>query len=288
MTLFLTGANGQLGRALQAIAPAGSRVVATDLPDLDITDADAVSAAIATARPTLVINCAAHTAVDAAEKEEALSVAINARAPGLIAAAARAAGARMIHVSTDFVFDGARSTPYPPEAEPRPLGVYGRTKRDGELAVLAADPGALVVRTAWVYAAQGRNFVHTMLRLMRERGAVGVVADQIGTPTWATTLARTLLALDAAGATGVHHATDAGAASWYDFAVAIAEEALALGLLPAMPVITPIRTQDYPTPAARPAYSVLDKTSTWALLDAPAPHWRESLRAMLSELKALS
>jgi dTDP-4-dehydrorhamnose reductase len=288
MTLFLTGANGQLGRALQAIAPADTRVVATDLPDLDITDADAVGAAIAAARPTLVINCAAHTAVDAAETEGALSAAINARAPGLIAAAARAAGARMIHVSTDFVFDGARSTPYPPEAAPSPLGVYGRTKRDGELAVLAAYPEALVVRTAWVYAAQGRNFVHTMLRLMRDRGAVSVVADQIGTPTWATTLARALLGLDAAGATGFHHATDAGAASWYDFAVAIAEEALALGLLPAMPVITPIRTQDYPTPAARPAYSVLDKTSTWALLGAPAPHWRESLRAMLSELKALS
>lgn len=288
MTLFLTGAQGQLGRALQALAPASLRVVATDLPDLDITNETAVRAAIAAARPTVVINCAAHTAVDVAEKEEALSEAINARAPALIAAAARAAGARMIHVSTDFVFDGARSTPYPPEAVPNPLGVYGRTKREGELAVLAADPGALVVRTAWVYAAQGRNFVHTMLRLMRERGAVSVVADQIGTPTWATTLARALLALDEAGATGVHHVTDAGAASWYDFAVAIAEEALALGLLPAMPVVTPIRTQDYPTPAARPAYSVLDKSSTWALLGAPAPHWRDSLRAMLSELKARS
>jgi dTDP-4-dehydrorhamnose reductase len=288
MTIFLTGANGQLGVSLRKCAPAGAKIIATDVAELDITDKAAVDAAIAAAKPELVINCAAYTAVDKAEADEAVSVAVNARAPGLLAAAAKANGARFIQVSTDFVFDGTASQPYPPDAAPNPLSVYGRTKADGEAAVRAVFPDALIVRTAWVYAAEGANFVKTMLRVMGANGAARVVADQIGTPTAAMTLARALWALDDKRATGTLHVTDAGAASWYDFAVAIAEEATALGLLAAMPAVTPIRTADYPTPAVRPAYSVLDKTDTWALLGAPAPHWRDSLRAMLAELKAMS
>ncbi len=192
-------------------------------------------------------------------------------------------GARLVHVSTDFVFDGARSTPYPPDATPAPLGVYGRSKAEGEAAALAA-PGALVVRTAWVYAAHGRNFALIMLRFMRERPELHVVADQIGTPTHAASLARALLGLAGAGADGIWHYTDAGIASWYDFAVAIAEEAHAFKLIPAMPRITPIATRDYPTPARRPAYGVLDKTATSAVLGHPAAHWRAELRLMLAEL----
>jgi dTDP-4-dehydrorhamnose reductase len=209
---------------------------------------------------------------------------MTAAAPGAMAAAALTAGARFVHVSTDFVFDGRSPTPYAPSAEAEPLGAYGRTKLDGERAVLAAHPGALIVRTAWVYAARGGNFVHTMLRLMRERPEVRVVGDQLGTPTHAQGLARALWTLDAAGATGIYHWTDAGVCSWYDFAVAIQEEALAAGLLErAVPVI-PIRTADYPTPARRPACCVLDKTDTWNVTGSAA-HWRVELRACMAAIK---
>jgi dTDP-4-dehydrorhamnose reductase len=171
--------------------------------------------------------------------------------------------------------------PYAPDAPTNPLGAYGVTKRDGEL---AAGADALIVRTAWVYAAVGSNFVHTMLRLMRERDELRVVADQIGTPTHAASLAGAIWTLAAHGATGTYHWTDAGAASWYDFAVAIQEEALARGLLTrAIPVI-PIRTADYPTPAARPNYSVLDKTTTFAITG-PARHWRDELRDCLTSMQ---
>jgi dTDP-4-dehydrorhamnose reductase len=186
-----------------------------------------------------------------------------------------------VHVSTDFVFDGKASSPYAPDAPTRPLGVYGATKRDGEI---AAGADALIVRTAWVYAAAGNNFVRTMLRLMAERDEVRVVADQIGTPTHAASLARAIWALAAAGSTGHYHWTDAGAASWYDFAVAIQEEALALGLLSRAVPIVPIRTVDYPTPAQRPAFSILDKTTTWAITG-PARHWRAELRDCLVCMK---
>jgi dTDP-4-dehydrorhamnose reductase len=185
------------------------------------------------------------------------------------------------------VFDGNSSRPYRPNDQVGPISVYGRSKLQGEDAVAAADPDALIVRTAWVYAAQGTNFVNTMLRLMRERDRLGIVADQIGTPTYAASLARALWTLAQAGATGIHHYTDAGVASWYDFAVAIEEEARDLGLLAQAVQVEPIATADYPTPARRPAYSVLDKSATWAALGGPAPHWRNNLRFMLRELKEL-
>ncbi len=286
MRLLVTGGTGQLGRALAAAAgAAGATVIAPARADFDITDRAAGARLIAGAQPDLIVNAAAYTAVDRAESEPELAMRVNGEAPGWLAAAARAAGARFVHVSTDFVFDGSRSSPYPPDAAPAPLGAYGRSKRAGEEAVRAADPGALIVRTAWVYAAGGQNFVRTMLRLMAERDAVRVVADQIGTPTHAASLARAILGLADRGATGIFHWTDAGAASWYDFAVAIAEEARACGLLArAVPVI-PIRTIDYPTPARRPSYSVLDSFAAQAVLGPPR-HWRAELRDALGAMVA--
>lgn len=283
MKVLIAGSAGQLGRALQASAPAGVSVIAPPEADFDICDPEAVARVVADAAPTLVINAAAYTAVDKAESEAAAAQRVNVNAVGLLASAARNAGAGFVHVSTDFIFDGSAHLPYPPDALPNPLGVYGRTKLEGEEAARDLHGNPLIVRTAWVYAAKGANFVQTMLRLMRERSELGVVADQIGTPTHVPTLARTIWTLTQGGHTGTFHATDAGVASWYDFAVAIHEEALALGLLTAPVTVKPIRTADYPTPAQRPAYSVLDKSATWALTGIPN-HWRVELRACLQDI----
>lgn len=282
MKALITGANGQLGWSLQQSAPQGAELICTDVAELDICDASAVDAFVAQHKPHLILNAAAHTAVDKAESEESQALRINATAVGHLADAARAHNARLVHVSTDFVFDGVSGVPYKPSDTPAPVSAYGRTKLAGEQ---AAGEGALIVRTAWVYAPKGNNFVRTMLRLMAERDEVRVVADQIGTPTYAPDLAAALWALSAKGITGIHHYTDSGAASWYDFAVAIQEEGLAAGLLSRAVPIIPINTSDYPTPATRPHYSVLDKSSTFAALGGPAPHWRANLRKMLQEIK---
>lgn len=277
MRALIAGAGGQLGRALQACAPVGVTVIAPPEAEFDITDTATVARVIADSRADIVFNAAAYTAVDKAQADAAQAQRINAYAVALLAAHAP----RLVHVSTDFVFDGTASQPYAPDAAPNPVSAYGATKLAGEI---AAGPDALIVRTAWVYAAVGSNFVHTMLRLMRERPEVRVVADQIGTPTHVAGLARALWTLSAAGAHGLHHWTDAGVASWYDFAMAIQEEALAIGLLDAAVPIIPIRTRDYPTPAQRPAYSVLDKTSSWAITG-PAAHWRCELRLCLAAIR---
>ncbi|HWE98269.1 MAG TPA: dTDP-4-dehydrorhamnose reductase [Caulobacteraceae bacterium] len=288
MQVLVTGAGGQLASELVETTPPGARIVALSEIDLDITDAGAVADAVRDAAPDVVINAAAYTAVDRAETDKDLAWRVNRDGAAHLAQAAQARGVRFIHVSTDFVFDGRSGTPYRPEDPPAPLGVYGASKLAGETAVQEAAPDALIVRTAWVYSPFGGNFLKTMLRLMNDRGEVAVVADQIGTPTCAATLARTLWGLNAARARGLHHCTDAGAASWYDFAVAIAEEAQALGMLRKGVVVRPIATSDYPTPARRPPYSVLDKASTWAILGEPAPHWRSALRETLTRLKAMS
>ncbi|WP_448586841.1 dTDP-4-dehydrorhamnose reductase [Thermaurantiacus sp.] len=283
MRVLLTGASGQLGRALAATRPAETTLIACTRADLDIGEAGAVARVVAEVRPDALINAAAYTAVDRAESNLEEAMRVNGHAPGWLAAAASRLGAAFVQVSTDFVFDGSAPVPYPPDARPAPLGAYGRTKLAGEEAVRAAHPSPLIVRTAWVYAAEGQNFLQTMLRLMAERGEVRVVADQVGTPTHAASLARALWGFLGAGATGVFHWTDAGVASWYDFAVAIAEEAHARGLLPREVAVRPIRTIDYPTPARRPAWSVLDKTAAFALLG-PARHWRAELRSALDQL----
>lgn len=280
MKVLVTGAKGQLGRALAARVPAGIDCLALDRGGCDLADPAAIRTALATHKPDAVINAGAYTAVDRAESEAELARAVNATAVGVLAAY----GAPLVQVSTDFVFGGSQSTPYRPEDARDPLGVYGASKAAGED---GAGDDACVVRTSWVYAAGGGNFVRTMLRLMRECDEVRVVADQIGAPTWASGLADTLWALLGKGARGMFHHRDAGAASWYDFAVAIQEEALVLGLLSrAVPVI-PIATADYPTPARRPAYSLLDDSGTRALLGDRPPHWRVNLRKMLHEEKSL-
>lgn len=281
MKVLITGAKGQVGRALVTCAPVEADVVALDRSRLDLTDHGAIRAVLRAERPDIIINAAAYTAVDRAESEEALATRINGDAVAVLAEAARDVSARLVQISTDFVFDGSSGRPYAPDAPPAPLGVYGRSKLAGER---AAGPEALIVRTAWVYDSQGANFVRTMLRLMAEKDALRVVADQVGTPSWASDLARALWKLVERGAAGTLHYTDSGVASWYDFAVAIQEEAIGCGLLTrAIPVI-PIPTADYPTPARRPPCVVLDKEATWEWLGGPAPHWRHNLRLVLKEM----
>ena len=282
MKAMITGSKGQLGVALQRCAPAGTEIVAADMDVLDITDRDAVDAYVKWEKPQLILNCAAYTAVDKAEADEESARAVNATAVGYLADAARHVGARLVQVSTDFVFEGMLGIPYKPDERPAPLSVYGKTKAEGEW---AAGGDALVVRTAWVYAPTGGNFVRTMLRLMNERDTIGVVDDQIGTPTYAPGLAQALWTLAGQDAAGIYHYTDSGVASWYDFAVAIYEEGRALGLVTRDVAVNPVPTSAYPTPARRPHYSVLDKTATFAALGAPAPHWRVNLRHMLNEIK---
>jgi dTDP-4-dehydrorhamnose reductase len=270
---------------LLEMRPNDIELIACTHADLDIGVGDVVRECVARHRPAVIINAAAYTAVDKAESEPDAARRINADGARHLAVAASECGARLIHISTDFVFDGAASMPYRPDSATHPVSVYGQTKRDGERAVLETLPEqAVIVRTAWVYAATGANFVRTMLRVMRANGAVRVVADQVGTPTAARSLAQALWRI--AGnpeIRGIHHWTDAGVASWYDFAVAIAEEGAKLGLVSRDVAVTPIATSDYPTPARRPAYSVLDKGSLAPYGLSPT-HWRKRLRGVLKEI----
>ena len=283
--ILITGAKGQLGYELPRTAPAEYECILTDVADLDITDAEAVNTFVAESQPDVIINSAAYTAVDKAEEEQALAVAINETGARNLAQVCKDKGIKFIQTSTDFVFDGKSCSPYLVDAPTNPQGVYGQTKDDGDKAVLKIlGNDAFIIRTAWLYSAHGNNFVKTMLRLMSERDFLGVIADQIGTPTWANSLAKAIWKAIELDATGIHHWTDAGVASWYDFAVAIQEEGLDLELLDEAILIEPLTTADYPTPANRPAYSVLDKTVTWKTLDMQSEHWRYALRQMLLEL----
>ncbi|MGB8365283.1 MAG: dTDP-4-dehydrorhamnose reductase [Rhizomicrobium sp.] len=285
MRCLVIGSQGQLGRALQATVPAEAELFAPAEAECDLVDPVQVERWLGAVKPNVIFNAAAYTAVDAAERDAAAAELVNATCVGRLAEAARRHGACLVHVSTDFVFDGESSRPYAPDDKPNPLSVYGRTKLEGELAVARAGAHALIVRTAWVYAEQGRNFVHTMLRLLRERDEVKVVADQVGTPTYARNLAGALWSLALQRASGTYHFTDAGVASWYDFAVAIREEALAYKVLDKAAAVIPIDTKDYPTPAKRPRFSVLDKSKTWAAIGSSGQHWRQALRAMLGRMK---
>ena len=283
MRALVTGAGGQLGRALRAATPDGVELVCFGSEELDITDRSAVMRAVDLAAPDVILNAAAYTAVDRAEREEASALEVNGAGVAHLASAARNAGSKLAHISTDFVFAGDRSRPYRPEDPAAPLGVYGRTKLAGEEAA-RANEDSLIVRTSWVYSAHGANFVKTMLRLMKEHDELRVVTDQVGTPTWAASLAGALWQLVGANAQGIIHFSDSGVCSWYDFAVAIYEESIGAGLLDRTVRIVPIATAEYPTPAKRPPYSVLDKARTWEVLGGPAPHWRENLRLMLKEM----
>jgi len=286
--VLITGAGGQVGRELVRQAPPQAEVRAVERSELDIGDPLAVRELVAAFAPEVILNAAGYTAVDKAEHEHEAALRVNAEGPRLLAAAAAARhGCRLVHISTDYVFDGEGARAWRPDDTPHPLGVYGRTKLEGERAVLAAlGQRAVVLRTSWVYGAHGRSFLHTMLRLMRERGAVRVVADQIGAPTSTPALAEALWQFARRpGLAGVHHWSDAGVASWYDFAIAIAEIGAALGLLPAAVEVRPIATEDYPTPAKRPAMSLLDTRATVSALGLEPHHWRKRLREVMQDLK---
>jgi dTDP-4-dehydrorhamnose reductase len=284
--VLVLGGGGQVASAVVAAAPAHHQVVARTRAELDIGDERAVARAVAETQPEWIVNAAAYTAVDLAEDKPAHAIAVNDTAVGVLTAAAANAGCRLLHLSTDFVFDGKSNRAYLPADPTNPLSAYGMSKLGGERQVLNGAGAGIVLRTAWVYAAAGRNFVLTMLRLMREKEQVSVVCDQIGTPTWAGGIATAIWGLIEVGAPGgVYHWTDLGLASWYDFAVAIQDEALARGLLSRGVPITPISSAAYPTRAQRPAFSVLDTGSTRALISAPARHWRHNLRTMLDELR---
>ncbi|WP_414040905.1 dTDP-4-dehydrorhamnose reductase [Acidithiobacillus sp. M4-SHS-6] len=280
--VLLLGANGQVGWELQRQLPESVELLALSRAQADISSQEQVARITRQFRPDLIINAAAYTAVDRAESEPEKAYAINRDGAAHCAAVAAEQGGRLIHLSTDFVFDGNRPTPYPTDSLRRPLGVYGASKAAGEVEVeRILGNNVLILRTAWVYSAHGTNFVKTMLRLMKERETLGVVGDQLGSPTWAAGLAAAIWrASEQPGFHGIQHWTDAGVASWYDFAVAIQEEALTLGLLPRAIPIRMIASSSYPTPARRPACAVLDKSTSYAALGA-APHWRQALRQML-------
>jgi len=285
-SVLLIGASGQLGRELQLTAPPTVTLQPLERDAIDLSRPATIATTLASYRYQLLINAAAYTAVDRAEQEPALAYAINADAAGELARCSAAAGAMMIQISTDFVFAGDAATPRPPEAATAPLSIYGASKRAGEVRVLAAHRQALVLRTSWLYSRHRNNFVKTMLRLLAERDQIGVVADQIGTPTWARTLAQAVWRAANTNLQGLHHWSDSGVASWYDLAQAVAEEGSAVGLLPRPALIHPITTAEYPTPAQRPPYSVLACDATRQALQFEPPHWRVALRQMLADLCA--
>jgi dTDP-4-dehydrorhamnose reductase len=277
---------GQIGAAVVKAAPQQHEVIALTRAQLDITDAAALSRSLAETHADWVINAAAYTAVDRAEDEPQLAAAVNDRAVAALAAGAAREKSRLLHLSTDFVFDGASGRAYLPGDATKPLNVYGASKLAGERHVLAERSG-IVLRTSWVYASVGKNFVLTMLKLMNERAQINVVCDQIGSPTWARSAAAAIWGLiEAAAEGGVYHWTDLGVASWYDFAVAIQEEALERGLLKRAATVLPIPSAAYPARATRPRFSVLDTSDTRSLVKTPAQHWRHNLRSMLEELRA--
>jgi dTDP-4-dehydrorhamnose reductase len=273
---LITGSYGQLGSDLQQVLAghAGDEVRAVDVDVLDITDAAAVDAAVADFGPDVLVNAAAYTAVDAAESDEDRAYAVNAAGPAVLAATLARRGGRLVHVSTDYVFAGDASRPYEVDDEPAPKTAYGRTKLAGERAVRELLPDAsYVVRTAWVYGAQGKNIVKTMARLERERETVNVVDDQRGSPTWSLHLAGALVELArSAAAPGIYHCTGSGDTTWFGFAKAIFAE---LGADPAR--VRPITTAEYPLPAPRPPYSVLSDAAWRAAGLTPMPAWRDAL-----------
>jgi dTDP-4-dehydrorhamnose reductase len=282
MKTLILGARGQLGASLLTMIPANTEVLALDSTQLDIRDVAALSRAVAAFNPALVINATAYTLVDKAESEPAQAFAVNRDGIANLVQATPAS-TRLIHISTDFVFDGSGTRPYLPEDPLAPLGVYGQSKLAGEQVLRAqAAARSCIIRTAWLYAAAGKNFVNTMLALMATRDELSIVDDQRGTPTSAFSLARAVWrAAQLPALAGTLHWTDAGVATWYDFACEIQRQALQLGLLSRKIPLRPIPTSAYPTPAQRPAYSVLDKTASWQALAMVARPWQEELADVL-------
>lgn len=287
MKVLIAGSGGQLGWELQRCLPEGWDVFAADADVLDITSEDIVREIVEREKPDWIINAAAYTAVDKAESEIELARQVNAVGAANLAKAAKLLGAGLVQISTDFVFDGTQSTPYKADDVVAPIGAYGLTKLEGEQAVQEVlGEQALIIRTAWVYSSHGNNFVKTMLRLMAERDTLGVVADQVGTPTWAAELAKVIYLSIEKNLSGVYGWTDAGVTSWYDFAHAINELGVEQGFLEKpLETLNPIPASAYPTPAARPSFSVLDKDPLREAIGYTGMHWRDALKLMLKELK---
>lgn len=287
MKILLTGRNGQLGWELQRMLSASGEVVALDMQDMDLADPEAIRRTVQSVRPDIIINPAAHTAVDKAESEPDLAMAVNGIAPGVLAEEARKLDAMLVHYSTDYVFDGSKDSPYTEDDNPNPQSVYGRTKLAGEDAVRASGCKHLILRTSWVYGVHGGNFIKTILRLAKERDELRIVADQFGAPTWARDLAsatmNALIAWDMSGwdaeLGGTFHLTAGGRTNWHQYAEEIVrlarmyDQTLAAKQL----VIKPIATHEYPVPAKRPANSVLSNERIRETYGIVMPQWQESL-----------
>lgn len=287
-TILLTGVTGQVGQELQDTLLLVGKVIALKRDQLDLTNPESIRLAIAKIQPDIIINPAAYTAVDKAESEPEIAYAINGIAPSIMAKEAEKINATLIHVSTDYIFDGRKNSPYLEDDTPNPIGIYGKSKFQGEQGIRENSSQHIIFRTAWVYGSRGYgNFVKTMLRLGKEREEIRVVADQIGSPTWSKDIAlaiTNLLQLPTFPLPGTYHFTSSGVASWYDFAVAIFELAKELGFPLRVKRVIPINTSEYPTPAQRPAYSVLSTRKLETVLGDFPPHWRSSLKQMLQEL----
>ena len=284
MNILVTGCNGQLGNEIQLLEKQNLQHVFfnTDVTELDITDADAIDRFVQDNQIDGIINCAAYTAVDKAESNEELCRKLNAEAPAYLAQAVDKRNGWLVQISTDYVFDGTNHTPYTEDEETCPNSVYGSTKLVGEFNVLKLCKKAMVIRTAWLYSTFGNNFVKTMLRLGREKDELGVIFDQIGTPTYAGDLAKTIMTAVSKGIVpGIYHFSNEGVISWYDFTKAIHRIA---GITTCK--VHPLHTSEYPTPAARPHYSVLDKTKIKNTYGIEIPYWEESLKECVQKLEA--
>jgi len=286
MKVMITGAAGQVGKCLLQTAPAHCSIDARTRAQLDLADSASLRAAVVGSHPNVVINAAAYTAVDRAESESTRAYAVNATAVGVLAECCSEVGAQLLHLSTDYVFDGRAESAYETHAQTNPINVYGASKLAGEQKLQAVpNLDGRIVRTSWVYAPEGRNFVLTMLKLFRERGQVSVVSDQRGAPTSALNLARFLWRVVAAPPVlRILHYTDAGIASWYEFAVAINEDAVAEGILKNPAAVTAIATADFPTPAQRPRMSVLATGSSLDCVPFTQPSWRSALREVIAAI----
>ena len=286
MKILLAGSGGQLAQELQPILLSSGEVIAVDRTSLDLSKAESIRQAMAEIQPDLVVNAGAYTAVDKAEIEPELAQAVNGIAPGILAEECEKLGSTLIHISTDYVFDGSQGSPYQETDSTNPLGTYGKSKLMGEEAIRKAGNRHIIIRTAWVYGNGGKgNFVKTMLRLGKEREEIRVVADQVGSPTWTGDLAAAISHIIPHVQPenfGTYQYTNSGVCSWYDFAIAIFEEAEKIGFPLKVQRVVPITTSEYPTPAKRPAFSVLSSVKISALLGTHPPHWRQGLRQMLA------